>query len=325
MKKDAVVALIAVVAVLVAAYVLAAVRPDAPLTPSKPFTAAASHATKKKVAPNDKVIMHINGEPITEAEFNTFAQSAPAETRAFYGTTEGKRMLADELVKLKALEQEGRRLGVDNDPAVQNQLNSISAQVIAGKALERLVKDGSDKRIADEFAKAKGTAKTLRHILVAYQGSAVPPKSGQPLSADKAMERARAIVAKIRAGMNFEQVARTDSDDAQTAESGGLLGTANPEQLPPNIAAVVKTLTPGAVSDPLRTEFGIHIFRVDEPSIEDMRPMLTERVSREVAAEAVSRLQKAAKVELDPKFFPPVAPVPPQQQQGLPGTPKPNS
>lgn len=325
MKKDSVIALIAVAVIAVAAYVLATVRPDRPLTPSKPFVAASGGpVAKKKPAANDPVIMHINGEPITESEFSTFAQSAPAETRAFYGTSEGKRLLADELVKLKALEQEGRRLGVDNDPAVQSQLNSISAQVIAGKTLEKLVKENTDKRIAEQFAKEKGTTKTLRHILVAYQGSAVPPKSGQPLAPEQAMEKAKAIVSKIRAGMNFEQVARTDSDDTQTAENGGLLGSAKPEQLPPNIAAVVKTLTPGAISDPLRTEFGIHIFRVDEPSLEDLRPQLTERVSREVAAETVTRLQKQAKVELDPKFFPPVAPQP--QQQGVPpGAPKPNS
>ena len=303
MKKDAVIALFAVVLVVAASWVLATVRPDRPLTPSRPFEASAGHA-KKKVDPKDKVVMHINGEPITESEFEMFASSAPAETRAFYATAEGRRLLADELVKLKALEQEGRRLGVDDDPAVRGQLDSIAAQLVAGKTLERLVKENTDKRVEAEFAKEKGTTTTLRHILVAYQGSAVPPKGGQPLTPEQAMQKAAGMVSRIRGGASFEEVAKAESDDVQTAGTGGLLGTARPEQLPPNVASAVKTLRPGQVSDPVRTEFGVHIFRVDEPSLEVMRPMLAERIQRQVAAETVQRLQKEAKVELDETYFP---------------------
>jgi peptidyl-prolyl cis-trans isomerase C len=324
-KKDAVIALIAVVLVVAASWVLASVRPDRPLTPSKPFVAGSGgHVARKKIAPNDKVIMHVNGEPITESEFNTFATQAPAESRQFYLTPQGRRMLADELVKLKTLEQEGRRLGIDNDPDVRSQLDSIAAQIVAGKTLEKLVKESMDQKVAAEYAKEKGTTKTLRHILVAYQGSQVPPKSGAAPPMNAAMQKATAIVAKIRSGMDFALVARTDSDDQQTAANGGVLGAARPDQLPPDIAAVVNTLKPGQVSDPVRTEFGIHIFRVDEPSLAEMRPMLEQKVQREVMTETVERLQKTAKVELDDKFFPPAPVVPqPQQQQPQP-SPKSN-
>jgi peptidyl-prolyl cis-trans isomerase C len=315
-KKDAVIALIAVVLIAAASYVLASVRPDRPLTPSKPFTQTAG--AKKKVDPNDRVIMHVNGEPITEAEFHTFAAQAPAESRAFYVTPEGRRLLADELVKLKTLEQEGRRLGVDADPAVRSQLSSISSQIVAGKTLEKLVKEGLDQKIQAEFAKEKAGTKTLRHILIAYRGSQVPPKAGEAPSAEQATQKAAAIVARLRAGADFAEAARAESDDQQTAANGGVLGAARPEQLPPNIAAVVNTLRPGQVSDPVRTEFGIHLFRVDEPSLEEMRPMLEQRLQRDVMTQTVERLQKAAKVDLDKAFFPepktpspaPAAPAP---------------
>lgn len=307
MKKDVVTALLALFIVAAATFALAGVRPDLPNVPSTPFEAEV-HGAKAKPDPNDQVVMHVNGEAITESEFNAFAAAAPAESRAFYATPQGKRMLADELVKLKALEQEGRRLGIDREKDVRSQLDTISSQVVAGRALEKLVKEGIDKRLASEYAKEKGSAKTLRHILVAYQGSAVPPKSGQPLAPAQAMEKARGIVAKIRAGMKFEQVARTDSDDVQTAGNGGILGAARPDQLPPNIAAVVNTLKAGQVSDPVQTEFGVHVFKVDEPSMEELRPMLTERVQRDVAQETVERLQKGAKVELNETFFGPAGP-----------------
>jgi parvulin-like peptidyl-prolyl isomerase len=304
-KKDAVITLVAVVLVLAAAYVLASVRPDRPATPSQPFRPDAIEA-KKKGDPNDKVIMHVNGEPVTESEFSSLMMQAPAEQRAFYGSDQGKRLLADELVKLKSLEQEGRRLGVDDEPEVRSQVESLEAQIVAGRTLERLVREQVDKNIQAEFAKEKANSKTLRHILIAYQGSAVPPRAGKPVSAEQAKQKAAALVARIRRGEEFGAVARLESDDQQTAPRGGTLGAARPDQLPPEIGAVVSSLKPGQISDPVQTQFGVHIFNVEEPKLEDMREMLTDRMQRQAVEETVTRLQKGAKVELDEKFFPPV-------------------
>jgi parvulin-like peptidyl-prolyl isomerase len=310
-KKDAVVAIAAVLLVLVSAYALAALRPDRPATPSQPFRPETKAAAAKKTDPNDKVVMHVNGEPVTESEFHTFMQQAPAEQRPFLGSAEGKRMLADEMVKLKTLEQEGRRLGVADQPDVRSQLDSLEAQIVAGRTLEKLVREEVEKNIQAEFAKEKANAKTLRHILVAYQGSAVPPRAGQPLSVEQARQKAASLVARIRGGQDFATVAAKESDDQQTAMRGGVLGAARPDQLPPEIAAVVNNLKPGQISDPVQTQFGIHIFNVEEPRFEEMRAMLTERMQRKAVEDTVARLQKGAKVELDPTFFPPERKVPP--------------
>lgn len=319
MKKDAVVALVAVVLVVAASYVLASVRPDRPNTPSEPFKAA-SKSGQKKIGPNEKVVMHVNGEPVTESEFESFILSAPEQQRAFYASPQGKRALADELVKLKTLEQEGRRLGIEDDPEVRAQVSSVESQIVAGRTLEKLVRENMDARLQAEFAKEKATAKTLRHILIAYDGSAVPPKSGQAPPVAQATQKAAALVVRIRGGADFGQVAMQESDDQQTAPRGGVLGAARPEQLPPNIAAVVNTLQPGQISDPVQTEFGVHIFKVESPSIDELRPMLEQRIQREVMEETVGRLQKAAKVELEPAYFgPEPKPIP-----VAPGLPKSN-
>lgn len=320
MKKDAVVALAAVVIVLVAAFALAGVRPDRPNTPSEPFRPEGKRAAKK-ADPKDKVVMRVNGEPITESEFNSFMSSAPEQQRAFYGSDEGKRLLASELVKLKALEQEGRRLGIDDDPQLQAQVSSVESQIVAGRTLEKLVSDQVSQRVAAEYAKEKATAKTLRHILVAYEGSQVPPKNGPAPSVEQATQNAAALVQRIRAGADFAEVAQAMSDDLQTAPRGGILGAARPEQLPPEIAAVVTKLQPGQISDPVRTEFGIHIFKVEAPSMEEMRPMLEQRVQREVLEEVVGGLEKKAKVELEESFFGRQQQPP---QQPAPGAPKSN-
>ena len=81
--------------------------------------------------------MHVNGEPVTESEFEAFRAQAPEQTQQFYMTPEGQRMLAQEIVKFKALEQEGRRLGVEGRiPRRSTRIEMARSNIIAGYALK---------------------------------------------------------------------------------------------------------------------------------------------------------------------------------------------
>jgi peptidyl-prolyl cis-trans isomerase C len=299
-KKDIVIAAVAVVIVVALAFGLAALRPNSSSATSGKDDAAA------KALGSDNVVMRVNGSPITEREFNLFLQNAPAEGRQYYASPAGRRALADELIKLKVLEQEGDRLGVDDDPETKSQIEMAKSQITAARALEKLASAKTDDRLRAEYEKEKSASVSLRHILFAYQGGAAPARGGQqapPL--EVAMRKANAVATRLRGGADFAQTARTESDDEQSGANGGMIGPAKPEQLPPDIAAVVSKLKPGQMSDPVKTQFGVHIFKVEQPSLEDLRPMLLQRVRQQVAAEEVKRLQDAAKVDLDPKFFPP--------------------
>jgi peptidyl-prolyl cis-trans isomerase C len=305
-KKDIIIAAVAVVIVIAVAFGLAALRPNHAST-----STGAKDAAVTKALGSDNVVMRVNGDPVTEREFNLFLQNAPAEGRQFYGSPAGRRALADELVKLKVLEQEAKRLGIADDPDVKVQIEMARAQITAARALEKLANQKTDERIAAEYEKEKGSAVSLRHILIAYQGGAVPPRRGQqPPPVEVAMKRANEIATKLRAGADFAEAARAESDDEQSGQNGGMIGPAKPDQLPPDIAAVVSKLKPGQMSDPVKTQFGIHIFKVEQPSLEDLRPMLSQRIRQQVAEEEVKRLQGGAKVDLDPKFFPAPPPVP---------------
>jgi peptidyl-prolyl cis-trans isomerase C len=315
-KKDIVIAAVAVVIVVALAFGLAQFRPHA-----SPAVSADKDGTTTRVNGSDNVVMRVNGDPITEREFNTFLQNAPAEGRQFYASPAGRRALADELVKLKVLQQEGGRMGIADDPEVKTQIEMARAQITAARALEKLASQKTDDRIRVEYEKEKGSAVSLRHILVAYQGGAVPARGGaQAPPVEVAMQKANGIAAKLRGGADFAETARGESDDEQSGPNGGMIGPAKPDQLPPDIAAVVSKLKPGQMSDPVKTQFGVHIFKVEQPSLEDLRPMLTQRVRQQVAEEEVKRLQGSAKVDLDPKFFPP-APAPPAAPAAPPSTP----
>lgn len=312
MKKDITAALIAVVAVLAVAFGLSRMRPDLPLTPSAPYVAGKSGAPS--VAKKGKVVMRVNGEPVTEEEFLAFMTAVPEQQRGVFSGPAGRRELAKELVRMKALEQEARRLGIADDPQVTGQMELLKTQVTAQRVLQKLVEQSAEKEIAAAYEREKkNVPNVLRHIAIAYQGGAMPPRvQGQrPATAEEATQKAAALVARLRAGADFVQMARAESDHVDTAQSGGSIGPVNPAGLPPEIGSVVSKLKPGQYSDPVRTDLGIHIFNVSEPTLADLRPMLMQQVQNEIAEREVLRLQKAASVDLDPQFFPAVPdPVP---------------
>ena len=321
MRRDLLIAVVAVALIAAVAFAVSTVRSDGPQTPSSPFRPSADAGADDldKPGKDDTIVMHVNGQPVTAREFAIFLESAPAEGRAFYGSPAGKRAIADEIVKLKVLEQEAKRMGLTDDPEVRTQMAMARAQIAAGKALEKIATDKSEEKIRAEYEKEKGSAVTLRHILLSFEGSQVPVRQGgEARSPEEAMQKARELVAQLRNGADFATVAAAESDDTQSAADGGNLGPTRPDMLPPDIGPHVSKLKPGEISDPVRTQFGVHIFKVEQPSLEDLRPMLGQRVRQQVAQEEVARLQKAAKVELDPKFFPPpqVPPgaIQPQQQ-----------
>ena len=293
-------------------------RPDLPLTPSRPYTASAAHvASGAKTTKPGKVVMRVNGEPITEAEFMAFLGAIPEQQRGVFSGPAGKRQLADELVRMKALEQEARRLGITDDAEVTAQMDLLRTQVTAQRALQKIVQESAEKEITAAYEREKKNALSLRHIVFAYQGGMLVPKNGgTPPSAEQATRKAAGVVARLRGGADFAQLARTESDDPQTGQRGGSLGPLRAEGLPPEIVPVVTKLTPGQFSDPMRTEYAIHIFNVAEPSLEDLRPMLLQQVQQEIAQRELVRLQKAATVEMDDQFFPKVPALPTPAQPG---------
>lgn len=306
MKKDITFAIVAAAVVAGVTFGLAAMRPDLPGKKSVPFSTTTGH----KASPRQgTVVMRVNGEPISAAEFNAFLASAPEQSQAYYNSPQGRRIAAQELVKLKALEQEGEKLGVADDPQVAMQLASARANLIAGAALQKLTVKPSEARLRQEYEKEKKNLQSveLSHILVAYEGGSVPPRAGAPLPADKAMQRARSIEAALRSGTDFAEAARRASDDVQSAQQGGQLGAVSPAAMPPELAGTIAALSPGEISKPVQSQFGIHIFKAGKQQsrpFEEVRPMFEAKVQREEAEATLNRLVSGAKVDLDPKFFP---------------------
>lgn len=85
------------------------------------------------------------------------------------------------------------------------------------------------------------------------------------------VQRARELKAEIAAGADFAEVARINSDDESNKEQGGDLGTFTRGQMVPAFDSVAFSLPVGQVSEPVITQFGVHLVRVDERTGEQVK------------------------------------------------------
>jgi len=130
----------------------------------------------------------------------------------------------------------------------------IAWQRLRGRWIEPFVSVGEDEvqAIVERLNESRGTAEfRVAEIFL----------SATPETAAEARANAARIVEQIRAGASFPAYARQFSE-ASTAAVGGELGWVRAEQLPPELAAVVTQVPPGAVTDPIEVPGGYSIVAV---------------------------------------------------------------
>jgi peptidyl-prolyl cis-trans isomerase C len=115
-------------------------------------------------------------------------------------------------------------------------------------------------------------------------------------------DEAKAIKAELDKGADFAELAKKKSKDPG-ASDGGDLGFFTKEQMVPEFSAVAFTLEPGKISDPVKSQFGWHIIKVEEkrsrkaPEFEQVKAQIETYVTRKAQADYVAKLREAAKVE----------------------------
>ncbi|EKF74892.1 peptidyl-prolyl isomerase [Alcanivorax hongdengensis A-11-3] len=102
-----------------------------------------------------------------------------------------------------------------------------------------------------------GTEKRVAHILIAVGGDR---------DMDQAKARAQEVEKALAGGTSFAEAAKTYSDDLSTAKQGGDLGVLSKGALPESLEQAVASLKAGQVSQPVESEAGIHILKVESAS-----------------------------------------------------------
>src|SRR5258707_8630182 len=115
-------------------------------------------------------------------------------------------------------------------------------------------------------------------------------------------DEAKAIEDELKKGADFAELAKKKSKDPG-ASDGGDLGFFTKDQMVPEFSAVAFALEPGKISDPVKSQFGWHIIKVEEkrtrqaPAFDQVKGQIETYVTRKAQADYVAKLREAAKVE----------------------------
>src|SRR5215203_728315 len=115
-------------------------------------------------------------------------------------------------------------------------------------------------------------------------------------------DEAKAVADELKKGADFAELAKKKSKDPG-ASDGGDLGFFTKEQMVPEFSTVAFTLEPGKISDPVKSQFGWHVIKVEEkrsrkaPDFEQVKGQIETYVTRKAQSDYVAKLREAAKVE----------------------------
>jgi peptidyl-prolyl cis-trans isomerase C len=284
----------------------------APVTdPAKPAAPSIAPAPVAVVSP-DTVVLTVGTEKLTRAQFEELLSALPENMRAAAASPgPGRRQVAEQIAELKSIAAEARKRKIDQSAGVQ-QLIAIQTDNVLASALA--------KRIADDIKAGEPELKTYydahkndyeqvkaSHILIRFQGSRVPLKPDQKdLTDAEALAKANDIRKKILAGGDFAAIAKAESDDAGSGAQGGSLGSFPHGAMVPPFDQAAFSLPVGQLSEPVKSQFGYHVIKVEEhttKTFDEARPEIEKQMKPQLTREAMDRIKKQQAVTIDDSYF----------------------
>jgi peptidyl-prolyl cis-trans isomerase C len=239
---------------------------------------------------SDPVIARVNGIDIHESdlaiaedEIGSNMPSMAAEQKRDYLIT----YLADVIVLSQAAEQQNLADNADVKRQLTFDRNKVLMEALLQKAGQAAQTDDALHKVYDEAVKQMKPEEEVhaRHILVATE------------------DEAKQIEAALKQGADFATLAKEKSKDPSGAANGGDLGWFTKDQMVPEFADAAFKLDKGQISDPVHTQFGWHIIKVEDkrtkptPTFDQVKPQLENYVAHRAQEELVENLRKTAKIE----------------------------
>ena len=177
------------------------------------------------------------------------------------------------------------------------------------KAGKEALTDKAMHYVYDEAAKQMGQEQEVhaRHILIRAA-------AGDDKASKEAEDKIKAIIVRLKKGEDFAKVASEATEDPSGKANGGDLGYFSKEQMVPEFSDTAFKLDKGQISEPVKTQFGWHVIKVEDkrvkpvPPFDEVKPQIENYVQRKAQAEMVTSLRASAKIE---KMYKPDEPAPP--------------
>ena len=256
------------------------------LKPARLLVLLLTAATLPVMAQN---IATVNGKPIPSSRADLMVKQAASQGQA--DSADLRKMVKEELITREVLVQEADKLGLGNTAEVRNQLEIARQSLVIRALVGDFVKKHpiSDADVKAEYDRFKATAGDkeyrARHILVEKE------------------EDAKAIIAKLKTGAKFEDLAK-QSKDPGSAANGGDLDWASPASFVKPFSDAMVALQKGAHTEtPVKTQFGYHVIKLEDvraakvPTLEEVKPQITESLQQKKLQEYQQELKAKAKIQ----------------------------
>jgi peptidyl-prolyl cis-trans isomerase C len=240
-------------------------------------------------AADDPVLAKVNGSEIRKSDVALAEEELGPSLAQMDPATKDENVLAFLIdMKIVAKAAEDKKVGDSEEfkkrlAFARNRLLMDSLLASEGKAANN---DDAMKKVYEEASKQITGEQEVhaRHILVETE------------------DEAKAVKAELDKGADFAELAKKKSKDPGSAD-GGDLGFFTKEQMVPEFSTVAFSLEPGKISDPVKSQFGWHIIKVEEkrnrkaPDFDQVKAQIENYVTRKAQADYVSKLRAEAKVE----------------------------
>ena len=232
----------------------------------------------------------VNGKAVPSSRADVLADQVKRSGRQI--TPELEKQIKDEVIAREIFIQEAQKQGIDTTEDFKTQMELARQTILIRELFTNFqkanpVSDEEVKAEYDRFAAANsGKEYKARHILVEKE------------------DQAKAIIAKLKKGGKFEDIAKKESKDPGSGAKGGDLDWAPPGNYVAEFSQALTQLTKGKMTEtPVKSQFGYHIIRLDDvrdaqlPPLESVKPQIMQQLQQQKLAKYQADLRTKAKVE----------------------------
>lgn len=232
----------------------------------------------------------VNGKAVPKSRLDALAQQIAKSGRPI--TPEVQAQMRDAVITREIFAQEAEKQGLMGSDDYKNQMEIARQTVLITVLIDdfkkkNAVTDAELKAEYDKFAAANGGKEyKARHILVEKEADA------------------KAVIASLKKGGKFEDIAKKQSKDLGSGANGGDLDWANPSSYVAEFTEAMLKLSKGQTTDvPVKTQFGFHVIRVDDirtaqlPAFEQLKPQIAQQLDQQRLGAYQQGLREKAKVE----------------------------
>ena len=232
----------------------------------------------------------VNGKAVPKARLDALAQQVAKSGRPV--TPDVQAQMREAVIVREIFAQEAEKLGLVGSDDFKSQMEIARQSILITSLIEdfkkkNAVTDAELKGEYDKFSAANGGKEyKARHILVEKEADA------------------KAIIASLKKGGKFEDIAKKQSKDSGSGANGGDLDWANPSSYVAEFTEAMLKLNKGQMTDaPVKTQFGFHIIRVDDirnaqlPSFDELKPQIAQQIEQQRLGAYQQGLRDKAKVE----------------------------